>query len=235
MCPGHDEGEVLAFTGFCATVASGYHRAVFDPDTGDAPYLAEYGTMTWWPLRLRLASEADLESVLRLIHSVAAWLQTQNTDQWARPWPNQAVRDDRVRTDLKRGKTWIAWDGETAAATITVDPDEDPRWPELRYRHPAIYIQRLMICRPYGGAGLGAELLDWAGKSSRRDHQADWMRANAWTTNKRLHDYYTGQGFTSCGFCDAADGYPSAARFQRPAAYLSATHRGLLVEVSGTR
>ena len=43
-----------------------------------------------------------------------------NTDQWARPWPDREGRDARVRQGLERGETWIVWDGDAPAATMTI-------------------------------------------------------------------------------------------------------------------
>src|ERR1700689_4735315 len=112
-------------------------------------FLLEYGPMTGWPLELRRASASNLDVIIGVIEDVAAWLRLKKTDQWDRPWPNQEERDDQIKKDLNREKTWIAWDGDTAAATITADWAEDLRWPEQLRRHPAVYIQRLVVRRPY--------------------------------------------------------------------------------------
>jgi hypothetical protein len=51
------------------------------------------------------------------------------------------------------------------------------------------------VDRAYGGQGLGAELLDWAGTRAA-DEGADWLRVDVWTTNECLQYYYLKQGFT---------------------------------------
>jgi len=175
---------------------------------------------------LRQGTTGDLELIIRLIEGAAGWLSTKGTDQWAQPWPDRAGRDQRILTHLGSGKTWICWDRETPAATITADPDEDPYWPEWQRREPAIYINRLVVSRTYAGAGLGAELINWAGRRAWRDHGALWIRVSAWTTNSMLHSYYRGQGFEACGF-HPDDGYPSGARFQKSTANLPASRGGL--------
>jgi GNAT superfamily N-acetyltransferase len=177
-------------------------------------------------LSLRQATTDELEVVIGLIEGAANWLRTQGTDQWAQPWPDRARRDRRILTHLGSGKTWVCWDRGTAAATITADPDEDPYWPEPQRREPAIYIHRLVVSRAYAGAGLGAELLNWAGRKAWRDYGARWIRVSAWTTNTSLHDYYRRQGFEASGL-HADDSYPSAARFQKPTADLPASELGL--------
>jgi Acetyltransferase (GNAT) family len=182
--------------------------------------------MQVWPIALHRASVDDVGVAIRLIEEASEWLRDKGTDQWARPWPNQAGRDSRILASLSQGKTWIGWDNGIPAATITADRDEDPYWPDDLRREPAVYVHRLVVRRPYSGVGLGAALLDWAGWTARRDHGARWIRVSAWTTNVGLHAYYRRQGFAPCGF-HADDGYPSAARFQKPAAPGPAHARGL--------
>jgi GNAT superfamily N-acetyltransferase len=172
-----------------------------------------------------------MDSIVSLIEEAAEWLRSRNTDQWALPWPSRAARDDRILDDLRQEKTWIGWDRRTPAATITADPDAHPYWPDQWHADPAIYVHRLVVSRPYAGVGLGAALLDWASRKGARDDGAVWIRANAWTTNKGLHDYYVKQGFTSCGFCPD-DGYPSGAMFQRPTSQIMGPISDLFVEVT---
>lgn len=167
--------------------------------------------------------------VIQLIDQAATWLRRKGTDQWAEPWPNRAGRDSRILASLRRGKTWIGWDDDIPAATITADPEDDPYWPAEFRRDPAVYVHRLVVGRPYRGVGLGAALLDWAGRTARRDHGARWIRVSAWTTNLTLHDYYRRQGFSACGF-HRDGGYPSGARFQKPTAVTAASGTTLFRE-----
>jgi GNAT superfamily N-acetyltransferase len=168
-----------------------------------------------WPLTLRPAGPADQHVIVSLIDGAASWLRTKGTDQWARPWPSEAARNKRIFAALQQGKTWIGWDGEQPAATLTADLDGNPYWTGKQRGEPAVYVHRLVVSRPYAGAGLGAELLDWAGAVARRIHGARWIRVSVWTTNLSLHSYYRRHGFAPCG-CHPDDRYPSAARFQKP-------------------
>jgi GNAT superfamily N-acetyltransferase len=178
------------------------------------------------PLALSQADDTDTPTILGLIQEAADWLRTKNTDQWARPWPDQEGLERRIRAAILQGTSWICWDDTTPAATITADPREDPYWSEAHPAEPAIYVHRLVVSRKYAGQGLGAALLDWAGGTARRKHGASWIRLSAWTTNDRLHSYYRRQGFSLVGFHPDA-GYPSAARFQKSTANLSAAGSAL--------
>jgi predicted N-acetyltransferase YhbS len=169
------------------------------------------------PLTLRSATPSDYPVILTLIDAAAKWLSTKGTDQWAPPWPDERTRNARILDDLRKGKTWLAEDGATVAATITLDPADNGIWPAERRREPAVYLRRLIVDRRYGGLKVGAKLLDWASDTAERRHHARWVRIDVWTTNSDLHEYYRGQDFTDAGLRDLADdpAYPSRALFER--------------------
>jgi len=168
----------------------------------------------------------DLDAVSGLVREAAEWLRTsKDTDQWARPWPDRIRQRERMLNDLLKGKTWLVWDGETVAATITVDTDEpvdlneQPVWPERERYRSALYVRRIVVAREYAGRGLGAALLDWAALVAKRDHQAALIRIDVWTTNLELHAYYEAQRFIRLPGRDPASlpDYPSQALFERDA------------------
>jgi GNAT superfamily N-acetyltransferase len=165
--------------------------------------------------RVVQATQRDLGTVSSLIDGAAAWLRTKGTDQWRTPWPSWRGRVARVRDGLVSGKTFIAWDGHNAAATITVEDRPHPKlWTEWEGAEPAAYVQRLVVNRRYAGLGLGAALLNWAGDRAVDAYGAKSIRIDVWTTNKALHRYYERQGFTFVRKCDDLS-YPSGALFQR--------------------
>ncbi len=168
----------------------------------------------------------DLDEVRGLVREAAEWLRTsKDTDQWANPWPDQAGKHERIMNDLLKGKTWIVWDGATAAATITVDTEEpldlneQPVWPAHKRHEPALYVRRVIVSRRYAGRGLGAALLDWAADVARREHDGALIRIDVWTTNTDLHAYYEGQRFVRREGRDPRElaDYPSQALFEREA------------------
>jgi GNAT superfamily N-acetyltransferase len=182
----------------------------------------------------------DLEVVRGLIQEAAAWLRTKDTDQWEKPWPDRARQRERVLNDLIKGKTWIAWDGQVAPATITIDTDEpldlndQPVWPARKRRVPALYVRRVIVSRAYGGIGLGAGLLDWAADVARRDYGAELIRIDVWTTNLSLHTYYEGKGFTRHEDRNPrVINYPSQALFEREVDRPRSDYAKLFTEESG--
>ena len=172
------------------------------------------------PLQIAPANTQHLDTVLGLIEDARSWLWTKETDQWENPWPNAAARDERVLAALKGGKTWIVWDGDIAAATVTITTRRNAAvWSKpactADLAERAVFIHRLITSRKHAGSGLGAELIDWAGLRGGREYGAKWIRIDVWTTNTGLHDYYKSKGFRPCGACADPD-YPSGALFEKP-------------------
>jgi GNAT superfamily N-acetyltransferase len=179
---------------------------------------------------IRPATVGHQQTVIDMIDEAAKWLRDKNTDQWARPWPDQPSRDGRVRRGLELGETWIVWDGDFPAATMTVCQHANPDvWP--RAEDPAVYVHRLVVSRTYAGLGLGRLMVDWAVQRELTRRHVDWVRVDVWTTNTGLHDYYLRQGFERCGTC-ADPRYPSGALFQKAAKAAQKTDTSRLVEDS---
>lgn len=187
------------------------------------------------PMRIALAKTKHLDAILDLVDEASIWLRDyKETDQWAAPWPNRKERDARILKGIQNAKTWIVWDGETPAATVTIATAHNPAvWSKptctCDLSERAVYVHRLITARKYAGWGLGAELIDWAGLRGRRKNRARWTRIDVWTSNKGLHEYYTKRGFQSCGTC-ADQAYPSGALFQKPISAISQPSFPLFVE-----
>lgn len=185
----------------------------------------------------------DLDVVRGLVREAADWLRTsKDTDQWSSPWPDQAGHLERMVNDLIKNKTWLVWDGTTAAATITVDTEEpldvneQPIWPAHKRRESALFVRRIVVGRGYSGIALGAALLDWAADVAKKDHKAALIRIDVWTTNLDLHAYYEGQRFIRCEGRDPRElaNYPSQALFEREVGEPGSDYTRLFITEEGS-
>jgi GNAT superfamily N-acetyltransferase len=169
---------------------------------------------------IRPATASDITAIFGLIGKAAQWLQaSKGTDQWARPWPNQADRDERIAQGIEHGLTWIAESNGSLLGTITYrQQGRDTLWTPEELSDPAVYVSRLIVGREHAGQGIGAALIDWAGLRGIREWQANWLRVDVWTTNTALHGYYKEQRFTHLRTVpfETEWEYPSAALFQKP-------------------
>ena len=173
--------------------------------------------------RVRRAVPADKAAVIGLIDSAAAWLgRHKNTNQWARPWPDEPTRNGRIIRGIEHGDTWMVERAGILAATITYRDQANPDlWTDEELnRQRAVYVSRLIVDRAHAGQGLGAGLIDWAAVRGREQWDADWIRVDVWTTNTGLHNYYKGQDFEYLRTVDVEQewDYPSAVLFQKPTA-----------------
>jgi GNAT superfamily N-acetyltransferase len=169
------------------------------------------------------ATAENLNTILRFIREASGWLEGKGTDQWQRPWPDEAQRDARVWRGLQRGATWIVQAGHRPTATVTVAKTPNIavwRNAECDLGDPAVYAHRLIIDRQFAGWGLGAELIDWTGLRAHQENGAKWIRIDVWSSNKGLHEYYMKQGFEPCGSGPDPE-YPSGMLFQKPVSEIS--------------
>ena len=166
------------------------------------------------PLALRQAAPDELDIILEMVSESARWLRDKGIDQWAKPWPDEASRNQRIARDLAAGRTWLVLDGTEVAGTITIDPADTGVWPTHARQENAVYVRKVIVRRLYAGRGLGALLFDWAADVAARVHGANWIRVDVWTTNRPLHAYYRRLGFQSRGQAEDPE-YPSRALFER--------------------
>ncbi|MFF7440873.1 GNAT family N-acetyltransferase [Streptomyces sp. NPDC008122] len=136
------------------------------------------------------ATADDLDVLLAFRQEAASWLTALGTDQWQRPYPA-----DRLLATIEAGVVFMVRDGSATAATITLTPEvEEGLWTDQELREESRFVNKLTVARTHAGQDLGGRLLDWAGDQAYRSG-AQWLRLDAWTTNKPLQDYYLRHGF----------------------------------------
>ncbi|WP_160146965.1 GNAT family N-acetyltransferase [Thermomonospora echinospora] len=137
-----------------------------------------------------------MDTVIGLIDEASQWLRLKDTDQWARPWPDEESRRQRILDGLRTGTTWIVRDGTVPVATVSMTDEGNPLlWRPDELAERAVYLHRLVISRKYAGHGLGAALLEWAAQEGRREYDATLLRIDVWRDNLDLHAYYRRLGF----------------------------------------
>jgi GNAT superfamily N-acetyltransferase len=171
---------------------------------------------------VRHATLADVDTILAMRRERAEWLRQLGQSQWQVPWPRSAVT-----AAVSTGQTWMLWDGEERIGTLTlsawsetdelwrISPTKGPHWTGLGDPYDALYLSKLMIWRSRSGAGLGAELIDWA-SGRAYDAGVTWLRIDAWTTNTALHRYYLALGFTYVRTIDTSTSGWCAQRAAQP-------------------
>ncbi|XVV14408.1 GNAT family N-acetyltransferase [Actinoplanes sp. CA-131856] len=144
-------------------------------------------------LRVRLASEDDVESLVHLYGQAQAWLAQKGTDQWATNTPEQIRK--RVVQSIREGECYVAYLTGQPIGMMTVDGFADPEfWMPEDLPSDALYVHRMVVDRFMAGMNVGGKLLDYA-EAVAAERGKRWLRLDAWRTNASLHTYYLKQGF----------------------------------------
>jgi GNAT superfamily N-acetyltransferase len=115
-------------------------------------------------MRITRATPDDLDTLVAFRDQAAAWLASRGIDQWQEPWPTEDLMVEGMLRNIQAGETFIVWDDDKPAATITINRWAKPElWTEQERAEPALYAHKVTVDRAHAGQGLGAELLDWAG------------------------------------------------------------------------
>ncbi len=149
-------------------------------------------------IRMRRATRDDITTVLELHEEASGWLASMGTDQWQPNAAGKRTRDSvraRIEQNIAEGTCWLACIGQEVVGTITVDSYADPEfWAEDDNPRDAVYVHRMIVRRRESGRGIGRVLLSVAEHLARQAGRR-WVRLDAWSTNKRLHEYYRRLGF----------------------------------------
>jgi GNAT superfamily N-acetyltransferase len=182
-------------------------------------FTVKNGRKTQGVYQVRLAALDDMEATIGLFDEASVWLRNKGTDQWAAPWPTKHARNKRIFEGIAHGITWAVEFNDRLVGTVTCGKEGNPQlWDQAESHEPAVYLSRLIVCRSHAGRGIGAALINWAGQHGRREWNACWIRADAWTNNSGLHTYLEAQGFRLVRihpFSNHVE-FPSAALFQKP-------------------
>jgi GNAT superfamily N-acetyltransferase len=122
---------------------------------------------------------------------------------------------DKFRSSIESSEVWMVDDHGIPIAAMTIDDNcLSDLWTSAECSEPARYISKVSVRRSHAHQGLGAELINWAGSLAVKQG-ATWLRLDAWTTNRALHQYYLDQGFSFVR--TVVSERPSGALFQRRA------------------
>lgn len=147
------------------------------------------------PLTIRPGTDADADTVLRLLDSATTWLADQGrTGQWgSAPASTDPHRIEQAHRYAASGGLWLArLDGQPVGALVVgqatayVPPADEPE----------LYVNLLVTDRAYAGRGIGGRLLAYA-EELARDAGVALLRVDCYAGDDgALMRYYQRQGFT---------------------------------------
>ncbi|MFC4377462.1 GNAT family N-acetyltransferase [Nocardia halotolerans] len=165
---------------------------------------------------MRPATLGDLPLICRLRVQRTAWLTARGSDQWSVAGQGRPIEvfAGAVGRALDRGETWIAEVEGEPAGTITVNHRSDPGLWTPRELSESMIVHFMIVDLHFAGLRIGDRMLAHAARLADQNHR-DWVRLDAWTANRHLHDYYRRAGFVLARIAAPRAAGPSCALFER--------------------
>jgi GNAT superfamily N-acetyltransferase len=140
--------------------------------------------------------------VLDLLAEASAWTASMGFANWPARFP-----DAIVSRGIAKGELYVGEEADVVVATAALAWSDPMFWGARA--DDAGYVHRLAVRRDRAGAGLGAEIIEWAARQVS-DAGREWLRLDAAADNLPLCSYYERLGFEyrgdATGELDQPDG-----------------------------
>ncbi len=153
-----------------------------------------------------VAAPDDGAAIAEILEDVQRWLAIRGAAQWTTPFT-----DAWIEQKIAAGEFHVARVQGIPIGTLRLLWADPLFWGD-RDRGDAAYIHTMAVRRNYAGRGIGARLVDWAGKQAS-DNGRRFLRLDCGADNQSLVAYYRGLGFTPQG--SAGVGGTKVALFQK--------------------
>ncbi|GLQ08420.1 N-acetyltransferase [Devosia yakushimensis] len=107
---------------------------------------------------IRLATESDAAAILKLLQSVALWLET---DGPGKLWPASSFKLIDISAKAQRSEILVLTVDEDIAGCLYMEESDDAFWPEA-LPGEALYLHKIAVDRAFAGRGFARQLIDWA-------------------------------------------------------------------------
>lgn len=146
--------------------------------------------------RVDAADEASLAAFVAIHEDAAAWLLARGIDQWR---PGEYTLET-LRREFDAGhEVYVARRDGVVAGGFTLQWDDLENWE----KQPPVagYLHALCASRAEARQGLGARMLDYAGRRVAEIGR-EYLRLDCWKGNTVLRAYYERLGFVYQGIGD---------------------------------
>ncbi|PGK31806.1 GNAT family N-acetyltransferase [Bacillus anthracis] len=150
---------------------------------------------------IRIATEAESDSIIKLLKEVAQWLQHKEVDQWQYLLGEEATAE--ILEGIREKYTYVVMKEEEIIGTVTVSPKQN-EWDEYIFGKEeasnSLYIHRFAVKRKYKGNGIGEWILQWVEENVQ--HDKEYLKLDCVGHNRTLNDFYKQCGFEYIGSTD---------------------------------
>ena len=140
-------------------------------------------------IRIRQATDEDVETVSSVLKEAAHWLEQSGMPLWR----DHELEPERIAAEVHAGLFFLAEAFGKSAGTLKFQLDDPIVWPDAT-PPDATYVHRLAVRRQYAGTGLSTALLSWAVNRTRSLGRR-YVRLDCVATLPRLRAVYERFGF----------------------------------------
>ncbi|PEP05374.1 GNAT family N-acetyltransferase [Bacillus wiedmannii] len=147
---------------------------------------------------IRIATEAESDSIITLLKEVAKWLQHKEVNQWQYLLGEEATAE--ILECIREKYTYVVTEEDEIVGTVTVSPKQN-EWDERIFGKEevfnSLYIHRFAVKRKYKGNGIGEWILQWIDENVQCDKE--FLKLDCVGHNRTLNDFYKRNGFEYVG------------------------------------
>lgn len=148
---------------------------------------------------IRMATSADIESVLMIVKDARKFLFDHGVPQWQQAYP---ARED-FQLDIDKTQLYVAEINQQVVGMAALSKEEDPNY-EVVYEgaweivHPSIVIHRLAVSARFYGRGIGKSLIHYAEILAKHNNIKS-LKADTHPLNPTMNRLLEAMGFNKVG------------------------------------
>ncbi|MFS4483431.1 GNAT family N-acetyltransferase [Hyunsoonleella sp. 2307UL5-6] len=146
---------------------------------------------------IRKAIHDDVDKILLITKSCAAFMISQNIFQWNEFYPNALA----FKSDIDRGECYVLEVKNKIIGCITISTNMDEEYIPIAWLTPNgnnIYIHRLAVHPDYQSKSYAQQLLTFAENYAKTNAYTS-IRLDTFSQNKRNQTFYKRRGYKKLG------------------------------------
>jgi ribosomal protein S18 acetylase RimI-like enzyme len=147
-------------------------------------------------MRIRQATDADLDAILRIVRLVVPLMQAAGNRQWADDYPDR----ETFALDIANGELWVAELEAKLAAVVAICGEQSPEYADVGWdlSEPALVVHRLAVDPAFRSRGVAMALMQHAEELARAQNIPQ-IRLDTNTTNLAVQKLLDKLGYVYAG------------------------------------
>src|SRR5262245_36902056 len=149
------------------------------------------------PIAVRLAGEADVDAVMRMLADCIAAMRASGIDQWDDIYPNKEL----MLADATAQTLYLGLLDDALVGAMVLNEDQDDRWADVPWSIrdvPVVVVHRLMVAPDRQGRGIAHAMMAFAERHACESGYGA-IRLDAFAANPAALRLYRGLGYRDAG------------------------------------